>query len=79
MGRLTAAPLSLLISIAIFSFSGRVDGWTVDALYPYGVSFQFSVFYLFTFLLHKQVLPLQLLPAEHQLCTCLIIKLGGDV
>ena len=39
MGRLTAAPLSLLISIAIFSFSGRVDGWTVDALYPYGVSF----------------------------------------
>ena len=20
-----------------FRFSGRVDGWTVDALYPYGV------------------------------------------
>ena len=24
-----------------FRFSGRVDGWTVDALYPYGVKIQF--------------------------------------
>ena len=56
-----------------------VGRWTLYIPMGLVFSFQFLVFYLFTFLMHKQVLPLQLLPAEYQLCTRLIIKLGGDV
>ena len=57
-----------------------VGRWTLYIPMGLVFSFQFSVFsFLPFYFFYKQVLHFQLLPAEYQLCTRLIIKLGGDV